>query len=400
MPKLKKLNTQRLPPLYVLVTVSAIGPLAMNMFIPSMPGLVNAFATDYATAQLTLTLYLVAVAVAQLIIGPLSDRFGRRPVLLVGLVLFAVGTSVCALAGSVAALLVGRVVQAAGGCAGLVLGRAIVRDVFDANRAASAIGYITMAMVVAPMVGPAIGGVLDDRFGWRAGFIVLGVLAVPVLALASARMHETNPHRRAGGLLAILRGAGSLLRVPLFWGYTAIMSFTTGVFFAFVAGAPYAVVNLMQRPATDYGLYFMLVALAYMAGNFYSGRRATALGPRRLMLRGFNVSLLGVLGLLLSTALGPMHPLVLFAPMAVSALGHGLILPGAMASVVSVRPELAGAASGLSGSLQIAFGALTTVLVAVMQSDSMWPMVSLMTAWGLGCGLALAATRRAEAPVP
>ena len=370
----------------------------MNLFIPSIPGLTRVFNTDYATAQLTLTLYLVAVAVANLLLGPLSDRLGRRPVLLGGLTLFLFGTALCALADSMTSLVVGRVVQAAGGCAGLVLGRAIVRDVYDRSQSASAIAYITMAMVVAPMIGPAIGGVLDDQFGWRAGFVLLGVVGALTLALASARLSETNHKRSSGGVTAIARSAASLLRLPLFWGYTGIMSFTTGVFFAFVSGAPYAVVNLMNRPATDYGLYFALVAGAYMSGNYYSGRRATALGPHALLRRGYAVALLAAVVMLLSAAFAPLTPLSLFGPMALSAAGHGLILPGAMASVVSIRPELAGAASGLSGSIQIAFGAAATVLVSAIQGTTLWPTLSVMVLFTLCSGAAMAFTLTRERP--
>ena len=366
----------------MLVAVSAIGPLAMNLFVPSMPGMQRVFNTDYGTVQLTLTLYLVAVAVAQLLLGPLSDRLGRRPVLMTGLALFLAGTALCAVAPSIEALIAGRVVQAAGGCAGLVLGRAIVRDLYGLERSASVIGYVTMAMVVAPMLGPALGGYLDVWFGWRAGFVLLGIAGVLVLAFAHRELHETHHARISGGVVSLVRGAAQLLRIPLFWAYVFTMAFTTGTFFAFVSGAPYLIVELMDRPASDYGVYFIMVAGGYMLGNFVSGRYATRLGPSRLMFAGTVVTATTLAALLLLTAADVFVPLALFGPMGVIAFAHGLILPGAMASVVSIRPNLAGAASGVSGSLQVAFGALVTVLVARLQGDSQWPMVLIMAACG------------------
>src|SRR5690606_20851902 len=167
---------QRRPSLAILIAVTALGPMALNIFIPAMPGMTAVFGVDYGTIQLTLTLYLVGLAVAQLFMGPLSDRFGRRPVLLGGIGLFLAGSLAAALAPSIEALIVARIVQAVGGCAGIVLGRAIVRDTHSREASASMIGYITMVMVVAPMLAPLIGGYLDSWFGWRATFIT--VLAV------------------------------------------------------------------------------------------------------------------------------------------------------------------------------------------------------------------------------
>jgi len=182
----------RRAPLGLLVLVAAIAPAALHMPVPSLPLLAIVFAAPADSVQLILTLYLAGIAVGQLAYGPISDRFGRRPVLIAGLGFFLAGTMVCALAWSLPMLIVGRVIQACGGCAGMVLGRAIVRDLFDRERSASAIATIAMAMSLAPSISPAIGAYLAEWLGWRADFALLGILGAVVLALTIARLEETH----------------------------------------------------------------------------------------------------------------------------------------------------------------------------------------------------------------
>lgn len=368
------------PSLGILIAVTALGPMALNIFIPSMPGMTSVFGVDYGTIQLTLTLYLFGIAGAQLFMGPLSDRFGRRPVLLAGIGLFLAGSLGAALAQSIAMLIVARVVQAIGGCAGLVLGRAIVRDTHSREESASMIGYITMAMVVAPMMAPLIGGYLDQWFGWRSTFFAVLAVGGIVLALAARLLHETHHDRRLGvGPLEMLGGFAVLLRDRAFAGYAVNVSFTTAVFFAFLAGAPYIMIQVMERPSSEYGLYFMLNAVSYMAGNFASGRLATRVGAERMIFTGSLLALIGV-SLLAALAVGTtMIPLFLFAPVMFVGVANGLSLPSATASAISVRPDLAGTASGLVGCLQMMVGGLATLLVGHLQDDTVFPMVAVMS---------------------
>ncbi|MGF1592261.1 MAG: multidrug effflux MFS transporter [Kiloniellaceae bacterium] len=394
---------RRRPSLGILIAVTALGPMALNIFIPSMPGLVSVFGTDYGTIQLTLTLYLFGVAIAQLFMGPLSDRFGRRPVLLVGIAMFLAGSLAAALADSIAMLIAARILQAVGGCAGLVLGRAIVRDTHGRDESASMIGYITMAMVVAPMLAPLAGGYLDTWFGWRSTFYAVLAIGAVVLALAWVLLHETHHDRHVtSSPLAMLQGFPVLLRDAAFTGYVVNVSFTTAVFFAFLAGAPYIMVEILQRPSNEYGLYFMLNAISYMAGNFASGRLATRVGAERMVFAGCLLAILGV-GLLTALSLAAeMTPLFLFGPVMLVGIGNGLSLPSATASAISVRPDLAGTASGLTGFLQMMVGALATLVVGKLQDDSVYPMVAVMSTAAiialLGYGLArLAPALRAKA---
>ncbi len=368
------------PSLAILIAITAIGPMALNLFIPSMPGLRAVFQADYAIIQLTLTAYLFAIAIAQIFLGPLSDRFGRRPVLLAGMTLFVAGSLGCMFAGSITELIMGRVVQATGGCAGLVLGRAMVRDIWDRDTSASMLGYITMAMVLAPMVAPTIGGYLDVWFDWRAGFAFVAATGVAVLLASYFTLHETNHTLRAmpgiGGIVSDFR---LLLRSPQFSANALCGGFAVAVFFSFLAGAPYIMVQLLDRTASEYGLYFMISATGYMTGNFLSGRFTQRLGTNRMILIGCLIAVSGAGLLTILAFLDILTPLAIFLPMFIIGISNGLTIPNTLANAVSVRPEIAGAASGLAGSLQLVLGGIGTVIVGHFQADTQWPMIATMS---------------------
>jgi DHA1 family bicyclomycin/chloramphenicol resistance-like MFS transporter len=363
----------------LLIAVSAVSPLGINMYLPSMPGMARALGVDFTTIQLTLSLYLGAMAVGQLIIGPLSDRFGRRPVLLIGLLTFVAGSAICLLAQSIGVLIFGRIVQAIGGCAGITLSRAIVRDLYGRNQVASMIAYVTMGMAVAPMIAPTIGGVLDTFFGWRASFAFLIGFGGLALVFAYWRLGETN-HGRGSGEAAseLLQGYGSLFRSRQFWGYTLVTSFVSAMFFAFLAGAPYVMIELLGRSPAEYGFYFAMVPCGYMLGNFATGRIAGTMGPNRMILAGTLLSLTSIAAMAALIAAGFLVPVALFGPMLFIGVANGLVLPSGIAGAVSVRPDLAGAASGLSGSFQIGFGALVAPIVGAALGSTVWPLIAIM----------------------
>ena len=368
----------------LLIGVAAVSPLGINMYLPSMPGMARAFGVDYTTIQLTLSLYLAAMAVGQLIVGSLSDRFGRRPVLLTGLLVFVLGSFVCLSAQNVGVLIAGRVVQAVGGCAGITLSRAIVRDLYGRNQVASMIGYVTMGMAVAPMMAPTIGGVLDTLYGWRASFAFLMAFGGLALLFAFRSLPETNRNRGAAASTRELwLSYKSLVRSRLFWGYTLAAGFISAVFFSFLAGAPYVMIELMGRSPAEYGFYFAMVPSGYILGNFMTGRFAARVGPNRMILTGTAVALVSVSAMAAAFAAGILHPVALFAPMFFIGVGNGLVLPSGIAGAVSVNPEVAGAAAGLSGSLQIGFGALVAPLIGAMLSTTVWPLIAIMAACSL-----------------
>jgi MFS transporter, DHA1 family, multidrug resistance protein len=364
----------------LLIAISAVSPLGINMYLPSMPGMARALGVDFTTIQLTLSLYLGAMAVGQLILGPLSDRFGRRPVLLIGLGTFVAGSVICLSAQSIGVLIVGRIVQALGGCAGITMSRAIVRDLYGRNQVASMIAYVTMGMAVAPMVAPTIGGLLETFFGWRASFAFL--IGFGGLALMSAywRLRETN-HSRASGETAreLLQGYGSLFRSRQFWGYTLVTGFVSAMFFAFLAGAPYVMIEILGRSPAEYGFYFAMVPCGYMLGNFATGRIAGTAGPNRMIMAGTLLSLVSIASMAALMAAGFLSPVALFGPMLFIGVANGLVLPSGIAGAVSVKPDLAGAAAGLSGSFQIGFGALVAPIVGAALGSTAWPLIAIMT---------------------
>ncbi|MCC0041057.1 MAG: multidrug effflux MFS transporter [Rhodobiaceae bacterium] len=383
------------PPLILLVAISAIGPIALNIFMPSMPGMQSVFGVDYATVQLTLTFYLFAMAISQLVFGPLSDRFGRKPMLVIGLACFITGSVLATLAPTIELLIAARLVQGLGGAAGVAIGRAIVRDCYSRERSASMIGYVTMGMVVGPMVSPYIGGRLDEVFGWQAGFVAVAGVALPVLvmvvvALRETRQRDVTQDADRAVFAPLMRGAAVLFRSRAFWGYALAMGFASAAFFSFLAAAPYLAVDVMGLSPSAYGTYFPLGAVGYMLGNFLSGKMSERAGPDRMILAGNIIGIAATAGMMALALGGALHPLALFVPMAFVALSNGLVLPNAIASCVSIRPEFAGAASGLSGALQLLVGGLSTILAGHLQDGTLVPIslvmagtiwLSVMAAW-------------------
>ena len=364
----------------VIIAGTAIGPMSMHILLPSMPGMQRIFATDFSTVQLTLTLYLVGFAVAQLAYGPLSDRFGRRPMLLAGLALFLVGSLVCLLAPAIEVLIAGRVVQAVGGCSGLVLGRAIVRDLYGRERAASMLAYVTMAMVVAPMLSPSIGGYLDLWFGWWAVFAFLFAVGTMVMVAAALFLPETRQTApEISGPLEMARSFGHLLRLRAFLGYAFHLAFATGVWMAFVGGAPYVTIELLGRSPNEYGLYFIGISAMYAAGNYTAGRISQRVGSDRMITMGVWIAIAATAVLGIFVATGALTPFTLFWPVAVLSFGQGLSIPNAMAGAVGVDPRRIGAASGLTGFLQMATAAACSYLVGALLAGTAVPMVVVMS---------------------
>ena len=359
------------PHLVTLVMAAAVGPLAMNVFLPSLPGMARHFETDYAVMQLAVSFYLVATALLQLFIGPASDRFGRRPVLIACFGIFLVGTAAAVYAPTVEALLLCRLLQAFAS-AGMVISRAVVRDTVGTVQAASQIGYITMGMSVVPMVGPMIGGVLDELFGWQSGFWLSFAFGLVAIAIILFDLRETNIHK-SDSFAAQFKTYPALLGSRKFWSYALTAAFTAGGFFAFISGGPYVATEMLDLSPSQYGFYFGVISLGYMLGNFLSGRFAMRFGINRMMLAG---NVFACFGMMLSLWLfhaGVHHPLSLFGPVFFLGLGNGLTLPSANAGLVSVKPHLAGSASGLGGALQIGGGAALSVLAVALITPQSGP---------------------------
>ena len=373
------------PSLFLLVAMTGLGPFTMQIVIPSMPLIAAALAVPYGTLQLTLTLYLIGVALGQLLYGPLSDRYGRKPLLLAGLGLYLLGSAAAAVAPTAGLLILARVVQAVGGCAGLVLGRAMVRDAYPREQAASVIGYVSTAMSVAPMVSPLLGSVLTERFGWRSTMLVCVLIGLPLWAAMRWRLPETLAQRAPlPGVAGMLGAYVQLLRVPVFRAYCGVVAFSTGAFFAFAAGAPLVVVNGMGHPPTHLAAAMMLLALSWSAGTFTTARLSMRLGVPKLLRLGTGLVASGGLLAVLLHAFAPPNLFLFFFPMMVLAFGNGIAQPSAIAAALGVRPGLAGTASGLLGALQMGFGALMTLAAGATEDGGGAATVFCMLLCALG----------------
>lgn len=381
------------PLLALLMATTAIGPATLNMLLPALPHLVDALASDAATVQMTLSLYLIALACAQLLLGPLSDRFGRRPVLLAGLALNVAASLGAMTATSIGLLIGARMLQAIGASAGIVIGRAIIRDLFERERSAAMLGLVTTAMVVAPMVSPLIGGVLLTVFGWGAIFVFIALLSGIVFAWAFVVLPETHPPGdvHSGGVL--LKEWRELLRHRKLYGYVLCAAFASAPFFTAVGGAPYVVVSLMHRSPAEYGLWFALGSLGYMSGNFTVSRLSERLGVDALIAAGMAAEILGAaISALMVAYTWEWGPVIIFGPQFLVSYGNGLVLPTAIAGAVSIRPQAAGSAAGLTGFTQMALGAVSTQTVsfALTGATTAMPMAWMILAVAVLGGVAYA----------
>ncbi|MGE0718117.1 MAG: multidrug effflux MFS transporter [Alphaproteobacteria bacterium] len=387
----------RSPPLWLLILATATGPASLHVILPSIPALARDFATSAGEAQLALTVFLGSMAFAQIVYGPLSDRYGRRPVLLLGLAAYVAGTILCAAAWSIESLLAGRFVQAFGGCAGMVLGRAIVRDVHGRERSASLIAYITMAMSLAPMAAPALGGFLEEWAGWRWSFIVLSAVGTLTLVCAWPLLTETRATVVPIHPQAIAANFWLLLRSRPFLGYMLGTSFATAAWYSFCAGAPYLLVAALDQSPSAYGLWILPVMLGYTLGNMVAGRFAPRLGLDRMIRLGNGFTLLGAVVMVAWTQADGLSAPALFGSMTIMTWGHGLGQPNGVAGALSVHPHIAGSASGLLGFVQMTVSAGVTLLLGAVQAPSAGPTVAVVavtTALSVGCFMLATAARR------
>jgi DHA1 family bicyclomycin/chloramphenicol resistance-like MFS transporter len=366
------------PTIGTLILLSALSALAMNMFLPSLPAMAIYFRTDYAVLQMAIALYLVVNAVLQILIGPISDRFGRRPVILWGIGLFLVATVACIYAPTAELFLLARMAQAVIAVC-IALSRAAVRDLFSQDQAASMLGYVTMGMAVAPMIGPAIGGVLQEAFGWTASFWLLFILGAAALVLVWGDFAETA-HKSGLTLSQQFAEYPELLTSPRFWGYSMASGLSSGAFFAYLGGAPFLGTEVFSLSVTQLGLYFSAPAIGYFLGNFLSGRFSVRFGVNRMVYWGCLMNALGVVLSMSVFLMGWGSAISFFGFMTFVGVGNGMSIPNATAGALSVRPHLAGTAAGLSGAIMLAGGAILSASVGYLLSveTGPYPILILM----------------------
>jgi len=380
----------RPPRFATLVLLSGLSVVSINMFVPSLANMAADFGVDYALMNLSVAGYAAVTAVLQLIMGPASDRFGRRPVILTGLLIFCLASLGCALATDITTFLVFRMLQAAIVSA-FAVSRAVIRDTAGPQKAASLMGYLAVAWAVAPMLGPMFGGALDELFGWRASFWAFLCCGAMVFALSWFDLRETNQSPSAT-LRAQLRTYPELFRARRFWGYALCLAFCSGGFYAFLAGAPLVAAVHFDMSAATLGAGMGSITAGFIFGSFLSGRLAARHALTTMMIAGRLVACAGLLTGILLVSAGIVHVFTVFGACVFFGIGNGITMPSGTAGALSVRPALAGSASGLSGALTVAGGATTSavtgaVLTAETAAYGLLGMMLLCAALGLAAAL-------------
>jgi DHA1 family bicyclomycin/chloramphenicol resistance-like MFS transporter len=379
--------------LALLIAMAGVSSLSLNILVPALPGLAAKLAADPASVQLAISLYLLGLAVAQLVFGPLADRFGRRPVVLAGLALATAASTAAIFAASITSLVVARVAQSLGASTGQTIGRAIIRDLYDREHAASMIGLVTSVVVLMPMVAPLIGGVLDTLFGWEAIFAFTAIVSFTIFAWAVLDLPETRNASVAPDSPRHFRAdVGALAASPRFFGYALCAGLGSAPFFSFLGGGPHVVVTMLERTSAEYGLWFFIPSVGFMSGNFAVSRLTARLGVDALIWWGIAFTIVGcLLNVLVYVALPGWEMATIFLPQIIIGFGNGLLLPTSIAGAVSIRPQVAGTASGVTGFIQMSVGAVAAQLGGhvVAQAAGATPMLLLMLFFGIATAAAV-----------
>ena len=378
-PKPVFLNRETQPSMLMLVLLASISALAMNSFLPSLPNMAEHFGSSTALMGLSVGVYLGTSAIFQILVGPLSDRIGRRTVSLWALIIFSVVSISCVYAPNTFVFMFLRALQAIAACT-FVVARAIVRDTTETQASGSKIAYISMGTAICPMFGPALGGLLDGWFGWEANFWFIGGLGIFILLIAYFDLGETVPENTQG-FRQQFSEYPELLLSRRFWGYCLASAFGAGAFFAYLGGGPFVGSIVYNLSPEMLGLYFGAPAIGYFFGNFLSGRFTIRFGIDAMILWGLWIIFFGLSLSMVCSYVGYGTVETFFGFMIFVGLGNGLTIPNATAGMLSVRPHLAGTASGLGGAMMIAIGAALSTLAGAFLVPGSNEMPLLMLMW-------------------
>jgi len=372
--------------LLLLVAMTGVAPISLYMFLPALPMLATTFGGGISAAQMTVSLYMVGIACSQILMGPLSDRFGRRPVLLAGLGLMVAASVACMFAESLPQLIAARFLQALGGATGMVISRAIIRDLYERERVGAMISLVIAVMMIAQMLSPLTGGLIETAFGWRAIFYVItGVALLTALAIAIA-LPETRRVRAEGG--GFRGDVGGLLTSRAFIGYALCQVLASQIIFVFAGGGPYIVVTQMGRTSAEYGAWFAATGFAYLVGNLVCVRLAPQHSLEKLIWLGLALQVTGsVLNLCWSIAGINQVPQWLFGTQMIVMVGNAIVMANSVAGAISVRPEAAGTASGAMGFLQMGIGSLLSQFGAYLGGHftTTLPLTSAVLVLSIAC---------------
>ncbi len=379
----------------LLAALTAIGPLSTDMYLPSLPDIARALTASTAQVQLTISAYLIGFAVGQIIYGPISDRHGRKPVLLAALGLYSAATFICALSPSIDVLIAARALQALGGSGCIMVARAIVRDLYSGPRAGRELSVMGSVMALAPVVAPIVGGVLQTAFGWRSVFVTLviagvgGAIVIWLVLPETLRQKASEPVSPA----SMLRSYGVVVRNPAYLAYMALATGSYAGLFAWISGASFVLQNLYGLSPLDFGIAFALSAVGYLTGTNLATRFVMRLGLDRTIGFGCCALAAGGLGMVASVALGFASAFALVLPVAVYLAGMGMVLPQSIAGAMTPFPERAGAASALFGFVQQSIAAMCGATVGALLGHNAWPVASAVAFMGVATLLLWAATR-------
>jgi len=370
----------------LLTALVALGPISTDMYLPSLPALSRVFAVDPARVQLTLSVFLAGFACAQLVYGPLSDRFGRRWVVVGGLCLYLAASAACALAQSIDQLIAARFAQAVGASVGPVLGRAMVRDLFGRAEAAKILAYMGTAMGMVPALAPILGGYLTLWYGWRSNFIVLTALAVILVLAVLAALRETNMHRDPTATQPgrLIRNYAALCRDRRYLGYVLAAAGSFSGLFAFISGSSFVLIDFLGVAVEDFGLYFAVIVFGYMIGTVLVARLTPRFGLDMMILAGLvTTAVAGLVGVAFAVFDTP-HVAAIIGPQFVYMIGIGIILPNAIAGAIAPFPRMAGVASALFGFAQMSLAALGGIATSTFHDGTQMPMVISILIMSIG----------------
>ena len=368
--------------LTTLGSVTLLGPLSVHAFLPVMPAVKSVFGIDDALAGSSFSVTLLVMAFATLIYGSLSDRCGRRPVLLAGLALFIAGSALSGLAASFAGFIVGRILQALGAGCGVTLARAIARDAYGADGLVKVIAYLTMAYSMGPMISPLVGGLLTDTLGWRGVFwfaagcgLLIGIASWRVLVETLPRAARTGG--TSGGFLRDYLQLFSHLR---FCGFVLQSGFSSGCFYTLAAASSFLMNDYLGRSATEFGSYFVLFPLGFFLGNLASSRISHRFSIETMVLAGSVINVVAISAMSACILAGYLTPLVLFIPGFLITFGQGIALPNSATGAMRVIPRLSGTAAGVGVFFQAFLGALLAQLYSMISDGTPIPMVEVVSA--------------------
>lgn len=377
--------------IFLIVIIIPLNPLAMDLYFPSLPAMVTSLYTTKTLIQLTLTVYILGLGLSQLFYGPLSDRFGRRGIILIGTTIFLLASIACTFATDVNQLLLFRFMQGIGYGCGFVVASAIMADAFTGKKLAKISSYSAMSYSITPIIAPVIGGYIQDYIGWRANFSFMAIYALILLFLIFFLLPETNkyPDRNAMQLKSFVGGYCRMTMNPNYLGYILLMSLSYGIMIVFSIVGPFLLQKVLHLSAVEYGKIALLIGLSYLIGTTVNSHLVKIFSIYHLLMLGIGLMLISSIALVITSAMGLLSIVEIIAPTCVAILGMGFVFPNAMAGALALFPEHTGRSSALMGSFTLFGCTLISVITAHLHTQTEQPLAFIYLVLSLLAVLAL-----------